>query len=382
MAAIKILFVVNAPEYFISHRFAIAEQAKSSGCEIHVASRVDGPADVKAVSIIKSSGFLYHDLPIKRGGQNPLSEANAIFRMFCLMQKLKPDVAHLITIKSVLYGGLAARWAGVPSVLAAVAGLGTVFIAQSPIAKVRRLIVSSMLRYALQSRNLVVVFQNPDDRDTLLEMRLLNLHQSRIIRGSGVKLDEYPYTSEPSGTPVVVMAARLLKDKGVVEFIEAARILRERGIDVDMRIVGAPDFSNPTSISKAEFNRWSSENQVRMLGHRNDVANQYSAAHIVCLPSYREGLPKALVEAAACGRAVVTTDVPGCRDAITPGVTGLLVPARDAAALAGAIQELIDNPRQRQQMGLAGRELAERAFTIEKIVDQHMTIYKELLSGS
>jgi glycosyltransferase involved in cell wall biosynthesis len=376
----KILFVVNAPEYFISHRFAIAKKAQSCGCEIHVASRAVGSADMNAVAVIKKSGFVYHDLPIRRGGQNPLHEALVIFKTFVLMKRIMPDIAHLITIKPVLYGGLAARWAGVHSVLAAVAGLGTVFIAQTPLAKLRCWLVTKTLESALKNENLVAVFQNPDDRDTLLGKGLLNKQQARIVRGSGVKISDYPCLPEPKGRPVVVMAARLLKDKGVVEFVEAARLLRERGVDAEMRLIGSPDPGNPTSVTEQILNRWSAEKVVEVLGFRKDVAAQYAAANIVCLPSYREGLPKSLVEAAACGRAVVTTDVPGCRDAITPNVTGLLVPVKDPAALADAIQQLIEQHETRIRMGLSGRLLAEQAFAIEKIVEQHMSIYQELMA--
>lgn len=177
----------------------------------------------------------------------------------------------------------------------------------------------------------------------------------------------------------MVMAARLLRDKGVGEFVEAARLLLRRGILVEMRLIGSLDLGNPTSVTQQELDQWENEGQVDLLGYRKDIAAQYAEANIVCLPSYREGLPKGLVEAAACGRAIVTTDVPGCRDAITPDVTALLVPVKDALALANALQRLIEDPELRNNMGQSGRTLAEEAFAIEKIVKQHMEIYKELL---
>jgi glycosyltransferase involved in cell wall biosynthesis len=176
------------------------------------------------------------------------------------------------------------------------------------------------------------------------------------------------------------MAARLLRDKGLLEFVEAARLLKSRGVAVVMRLIGSPDPGNPTSATQSELRGWSAERIVELPGYCTDIASQYAAAHIVCLPSYREGLPKGLVEAAACGRAVVTSDVPGCRDAIDPNITGVLVPAKNPIALADAIQALIESPERRAQMGKAGRELAEQAFAIEKIVAQHMTIYRELLA--
>jgi glycosyltransferase involved in cell wall biosynthesis len=175
------------------------------------------------------------------------------------------------------------------------------------------------------------------------------------------------------------MAARLLKDKGVFEFVDAARLLKARGVPVVMRLIGDPDPGNPSSVSKGDMKQWRSEALVELPGFLSDIAAQYAAANIVCLPSYREGLPKGLVEAAACGRAVITTDVPGCRDAITPGITGVLVKVKNATDLADAIQNLIESPDQLLRMGEAGRELAEDAFTIERVVDQHMRIYQELL---
>jgi glycosyltransferase involved in cell wall biosynthesis len=285
----------------------------------------------------------------------------------------------LITIKPVLYGGIAARLSGVPAVVAAVSGLGTVFLGQGGMAGVRRRMVSLLYRLAFKQRRLAVIFQNPDDRDTLLEMGALIAQQVRMIRGSGVALADYPVRPQPTVIPVVVMASRLLKDKGVFEFMDAARLLRARGVSVVMRLIGDPDPGNPSSVSEGDLEQWRSEALVELPGFMSDIAGQYAAANIVCLPSYGEGLPKGLIEAAACGRAVITTNVPGCRDAITPGITGVLVQVKNATDLADAIHHLIESPDQMVRMGEAGRELAEEAFTIEKVVDQHMRIYQELL---
>ena len=371
-----ILFVVNAPEFFLSHRLPIAIAAQAAGCDVHVAT-ADGSDVVK----IQAHGFTHHVIPFARSGQNPLSELNTLLRLIRLLRLIKPNLVHLITIKPVLYGGIAARFAGIKSVVCAVSGLGTVFLADSTAAKVRKWLVTRLYCTAFKQKQLAVIFQNTDDRDTLLELDALHPTQARMIRGSGVDLSDYPYLPEPQGKLVVVMAARLLKDKGVFEYVEAARLLRQRGLELEMRLVGSPDPGNPTTVTQQELNQWAEEGCVLLVGFRNDIAAQYAAANIVCLPSYREGLPKSLVEAAACGRAVVTTDVPGCRDAITPDVTGLLVPVKDATALADAIQKLIEEPALRKRMGQAGRALAEEAFAIEKIVEQHMEIYREMLGG-
>ncbi len=374
LAAKKILFVINAPEFFLSHRLPLAIAAKQAGYEVHVAT-----AASPDVEIIKKEGFIYHEITFVRSGQNPIRELLTMLQLFCLFRAVMPELVHAVTIKPVLYGGIAARLAGVRSVVAAVSGLGTVFLAASATARARRWLVTRLYRAALRHKNLTVIFQNPSDRNVMLSLGIVNSAQVSMIRGSGVRLVDYPYLPESNGRPVVVMAARLLRDKGVFEFVEAARLLRHRGVDVEMRLIGSPDPGNPTSVNKKDLARWAEEGVVRLLGYRADIAEQYSASNIVCLPSYREGLPKSLVEAAACGRAVVTTDVPGCRDAIIPDVTGVLVPIKDADALADAIQYLVSDPAIRNRMGRAGRLLAEDGFAIEKIVEQHMSIYEELL---
>ena len=375
LIAKKILFVVNAPQFFLSHRLPIAVAAREAGYEVHVAT-----ADGDAVREIRRLGLVHHTVAIARSGQNPLAELGSIISLYRLFRALKPDLMHLITIKPVLYGGIAARLAGISAVVAAVSGLGTVFVAQSAAAQVRRMLVSGLYRLAFSQRRLAVIFQNPDDRDGLLAIGALSKDQVRMIRGSGVNLADYSFVREPEGTPVVVMAARLLRDKGVYEFVEAARQLKSRGVEVVMRLIGAPDPGNPNSVEQAELDGWSAEGVVELLGYRSDIAGQYAAANIVCLPSYYgEGLPKTLVEAAACGRAVITTNHPGCRDAVEPDVTGVLVPVKSAPALADAIQMLIETPERRLHMGRAGRELAEQVFSIDRIVEQHLAIYKELL---
>lgn len=373
----KILFVVNAPGFFLSHRLPLALTAKKAGCDVHVAT-ADGPE----VESIQAYGIRHHAVQFARSGQNPTDEFKTFIRLINLFRRLKPDLVHLVTIKPVLYGGLASRIAGIKSVVAAISGLGTVFLATSVPTRMRRWIVTRLYSAALKQKNLAVIFQNPDDRDLLLSLGAVHKSETRMIRGSGVALSNYPYIPEPVDCkPVVVMAARLLRDKGVFEFVEAARLLHKRGVDVQMRLIGSTDPGNPTSVTQQEVKHWTQESVVELLGFRSDIAAQYAAANIVCLPSYREGLPKSLVEAAACGRAVVTTDVPGCRDAITPEKTGLLVPPHNAEALADAIQKLVEDPELRQQMGAAGRKLAEDAFAIEKIVEQHMHIYAELLAN-
>ncbi|WHT79608.1 N,N'-diacetylbacillosaminyl-diphospho-undecaprenol alpha-1,3-N-acetylgalactosaminyltransferase [Pseudomonas rhodesiae] len=307
-----------------------------------------------------------------------MAELRLIFAIWKLLWRLKPDVLHLVTIKPVLYGGIAARLAPVKGVVAAISGLGFVFLSKGLKAALTRQVVSTFYQAALGKRNLRAIFQNPDDRDLLLGIGGLDASKVVMIRGSGVDLSLYSSVPEPEGVPVVCLAARLLLDKGVVEFVEAARILKAHGIEARFQLIGDIDPGNPATVSAAQLEDWRKEGLVELLGYRKDIAALFGAANIVVLPSYREGLPKVLVEAAACARAVVTTDVPGCRDAIEPGVTGLLVPVRDAQALASQLQVLIEDPVLRRKFGQAGRELAMRAFAIEEIVGQHLDVYRQL----
>lgn len=369
-----LLIVVNDPGYFLSHRLPIALAARDSGYLVHVAS-IPGVARKE----IEKLGFKYHELPLERGGVNPVTEICSIFSFWRLLRKLRPDILHLVTLKPVLYGGVAARFSPVGGVVAAVAGMGSVFVANGIKYKMLRLAVSAMYRLALGKRNLRAIFQNPDDRDAVVALSALPPQKTVLIRGSGARITNYEVRPEPVGPAVVTFAGRLLRDKGVFEFIEAARLLKAQGVEAVFQLVGDADPGNPSSLSAQELDVLRAGQDVLILGHRDDIPEVFAGSHIVVLPSYREGLPKVLIEAAACGRAVVTSDAPGCRDAIEPDVTGLLVPVRDHVALAEAIARLIDDPNLREQMGKKGRELAEREFTIDRVVQAHMDTYSVLL---
>lgn len=366
----RLMFVVNAAEFFLSHRLPIALAAKEAGYDVHVAC-----PQGNGFEEISNLGFRNHDLPLSRKGQNPLHELQAIIKLAKLVQRVKPDVLHLVTIKPVLYGGIVARILGNVAVVAAITGLGTVFNPRSNKAKVREHIVALLYRIALKQKRLIVIFQNANDRDVISRICGLSADRIALIRGSGVDLAHFVPKPEPEGRAVVAMAARLLRDKGVGEFVEAARILSARGADVEMRLAGQIDEGNPTSVSKEELESWRSISNLKLLGHIENTAGVYADSNIVCLPSYHEGLPKSLIEAAASGRAVVTTDIPGCRDAIEAGRTGMLVPVGNAEALASAVETLTTNPTLRREMGAEGRHLAEEAFALEIVIQKHLEIY-------
>jgi len=370
----KLLFIVNVDWFFLSHRLPIAIEAQNQGYEVHIAVSV-----TDKLESLESHGFIVHPLTLDRSSTGLMGGVKTFIEIFQILRDIRPHIVHLVTIKPVLLGGIATRLSGVPAMVAAIPGLGTLFISNNSRISVLRYFVQKLYSFALGHSNSVIIVQNSDDKSILLDMQAIKSEQVRLIRGSGVDLKDYSIELEPAGTAVITMAARLLRDKGVYEFVEAARLINAGGIDAEFRLIGDIDPGNPTTITEAELQQWRQEGCVKILGFRDDIARQYAQSNIVCLPSYyREGLPKCLVEAAACGRAVVTTDMPGCRDAIEPDKTGLLVPPRDAAALADAIQRLIENPELRYKMGEEGRKLAEQEFAIEKIVNEHLIIYKEL----
>ena len=373
----RLLFVINVDWFFLSHRLPIALEALRQGYEVHIATGLTDRLDE-----LQRHGLVVHPLSLDRSSAGLGNAWRTMVQLLQVLRAVRPDVVHLVTIKPVLLGGLAARLAGVPAVVVAVSGLGFVFVARGAKAVVRRWLVGGLYRVALGHRNFRVIFQNPDDRAILSRLTHLPSSKIEMIRGSGVDLTQYVPMPMPPGVTVVLLAARLLVDKGVREFVQAARLLRRHGVSARFCLVGSVDPANPASLSDAELTQWADEGVVELWGQRSDMPWVLGAAHVVVLPSYREGLPKVLLEAAACGRAVVTTDVPGCRDAIIPGETGLLVPARNAAALADALKGLINNPAHYQAMGRAGRALAESAFDVQQVVAAHLRLYQELMDQS
>ncbi|HLU02453.1 MAG TPA: glycosyltransferase family 4 protein [Advenella sp.] len=367
----SLMFVVNNPAFFLSHRLPIALAAKEQGYEVSVAT-MDGAA----VQAITSHGLTHHVLPMSRSGMNPLAELRTLYAIYRLLRRERPDIVHLVTIKPVLYGGIAARLAGVKGVVSAISGLGFIFTRERKGIDWVRLITQQLYRFALGHRNSRVIFQNGNDRDILSGIGAVRSDQVVMIRGSGVDLEKYAAVPEPPLPVTIIFVARLLRDKGVIEYVDAAGMSRRDGKPYRWLVVGNPDPGNPASVTQQEAGAWG--DRVQWLGERNDIAALYADAHIVVLPSYREGLPKSLVEAAACGRAVITTDVPGCRDAIEAGETGMLVPVRDARAIYEAVCELAENTQKRQAMGQAGRALAQEAFDIRKVVQAHLDIYQAL----
>ena len=375
----KILFLVNYLSFFLSHRLPIAEALLAKGFEVFIGYGELRGADPK---LLEQRGFKVDFIPMQLGGFNLLRDLKTLYYIWGFFKRVKPDIVHLVTIKPYLYGGIISRLCGVRGLITAVSGLGTLFINKDLKSKLIRLLLYPIYKLAFNHLNQKVIVQNKDDLKTLVNWGVLNPSKVKLLKGSGVKLENFINLNEPGGTPTVCFAARLLRDKGVYEYVSAVKLLKERGIEAQFLLAGDLDINNPTGLKLDDLNKLKDEGYVKIIGFQKDIATLYAKSHIICLPSYREGFPKSLIEAAAAGRAVVTTDVPGCRDAIIPNKTGLLVPIKDSKKLADALQWLIENPKERIAMGKAGRKFAEKEFPIEKIILNHLDIYQDLLSNS
>ena len=367
MARPKLVYLVTEDWYFVSHRLPLAVAAQEAGYAVTVVTRCGDKC-----AAIRAAGIEVIDFAMARRGLNPFGLMREILFVARLYRRLKPDLVHHVALRPVVVGGLAARLAGVRGVISAIAGMGYAFTGGR--GGVLAAVLRGLLRLVL-GRGIVIV-QNPDDRRAV-ERLGADDQRVRLIAGAGVDVLRFSPRPEPEGRPVVLLAARLLWDKGVGEFVEAARQLRDQARFV---LVGAPDAGNPASVSEAQLRAWVAEGVIEWWGEREDMPAVFNAAHLVCLPSYREGLPKSLLEAMACGRACVTTDAPGCREAVRHEDNGLLVPVKDAAALAAAIARLLADPAARQRLGARGRARAEAEFSDQRVIAATLAVYRELLA--
>ena len=372
-----LLILVSHLSFFISHRLDLAITAKNNGYDVKVAY---GELDADTKCLTEENIENFH-IPIQRGGTNLLKDLRSLYYIWNLFRKVHPDIVHLVTIKPYLYGGIIARLTNVPCVVSAVSGLGSLFIHKDFISRFLRLLLKPIYQFVFNHSNQNVIVQNQEDAKVLIKWGVLNSSKVRLLKGSGVKIEEFNQLKETDEIPKVCFAARLINDKGVHDFVSAARLLKMRGVLAQFCLAGDLDVKNPTGLSVKDLKNLKENKNIEVIGYQKNIPLLYAKSHIICLPSYREGLPKSLMEAAAASRAVVTTDVPGCRDAIIPNKTGLLIPVKNPEKLADAIQWLIEHPQERIEMGRAGRQLAERDFRIEKIIKNHFNIYEELLSN-
>jgi len=347
----KILYVDNRVKYVLSHRIPWLEGARDAGLDVHVTTLTDGPS-----SRIEDAGFAYHDIAESGRSDNPLRELQLIVRLYRLYRELQPEIIHHITLRSILYGGVAAALLRGPTVVNGVTGLGYLFSAHDLKVRLLRAAVLWALRF-LPRRRMVYLFQNPDDQQLFQRHRIVDPASSVLIKGSGVDTDAFEAREEAPGPPVVLFPARMLWHKGVQAFVDAARMLEKNETDIRFVMVGDTDADNPAGVSAAQLRQWEGEGILEWWGYQENMADVFAQSHIVCLPSaYREGVPKVLIEAASCGRPIVTTDMPGCREIVRDGENGILVPPRDGSAVARAVRRLVDDRELRRKMGERGRE--------------------------
>ena len=366
----KILFFVTEDWFVCSHWLPLIESAKNAGFQVVVVTRTN-----KHAERILQHGVRLIPFEISRRGSNVFREFNTILRLMEIYRKERPDIVHHVAMKPMLYGSLVSHLLRVPHTVNWVAGMGWLFISKNWRAKILQVVVQRVLGMLLRGTSVIV--ENKDDRAIIANTGVAAQH-IHLVRGAGVDTLLYSPSPEPMGVPLVVLPARMLWDKGVGEFVEAATQLKSQGVNARFVLVGESDMENPASVPEHQLLAWDREGIVEWWGRREDMPQVLAQSHIVCLPSYREGLPKSLLEAASCGRPIVTTDVPGCREVVSSSDNGFLVEARNSALLAGALERLLANPELRQQMGRRGRERVVSTFSQERITAQVIALYREM----
>lgn len=373
----SVLFAVTEDWYFWSHRKPLAEFLQRQGCVVTVATRFN-----RFGQRLREIGFGCIAVPFERSLRHPARDLRAVFSLWRAIRRTQPDIVHLVSLKPILLSALALVCERRTRFVAAFTGMGYLFSSSDRRAHWYRRGVVAILRLLLRRSACWIIVQNEDDRALLQAERLGNPARTILIRGVGVDIETFSYREAVAdGPPVVVLPARLIRDKGIEEFVTAARELKQRAVSVRCVLAGADDPDNPATIPRATIDAWVAEGLVEWWGHRDDMPAVYHAADIVCLPSYREGLPKVLIEAAACGRPLIATDVAGCREVCRDGVNGTLVPPRSVAALTAAIAELVAAPELRRRYGRAGRELIEAEFSLEQIGRETLAAYARILGA-
>ncbi len=372
---LRVLYLVTEDWYFVSHRLGLARAVRDAGCDVTVVTRTRDHEDV-----IRREGFRLVSFLLPRSQFSLVSEIKSIINLVRVYRQERPDLVHHVALKPSLYGSLAALLASVPAVVNAMTGLGFAFTAGHWLRGVLQPLVRIAGRLLLSRANSRIIVQNPNDMETLEKAGIIRHGRASLIRGSGVDLLEFPPQPDPDGVPTVAMVSRLLWNKGVGELVEASRILRSRGLKVRILLIGMPDPDNPTSISEKQLCEWHDDALVQWWGYRDSIADVWRQAHVAVLPSYREGLPKSLLEAAACARPIVATDVPGCREIVRSGENGILVPVRDARSLADALETLLRDRDLRRAMGAKSRALVESDFHQDRVVAETLKVYETLLN--
>lgn len=359
----RYLMVIKNIRFLYSHFMPMAEAAQRAGWEVWIAAeRNESPQR------ILDAGMKYVELKKEGGRWDMIKFIRSQGSIRSALRHVNPRVVHFVYLKNVLTGSIFARMCGTPAVLGAVTGLGSLFAEDRPLYRFARYGVLLGMRWGFHHPNSILAVENADDRNYFVEHRVVPESRTVIIPGAGVTVDEIMPVSEPQGIPVILCAARMIRGKGILELAEAARILKKRGVQFEVWLAGGIDSGNPSAITLEELTDINAEGAAKWLGHQDDIGKLLGSASIFCLPTYyREGLPRVLVEASAAGLPIVTTDVPGCREVVIPGRNGFLVPPRDVAALADALQCLIENQEKRREMRIASREIFEEKFTSDAV---------------
>jgi len=368
----RVLFVITEDWALISHRLHLAEAAIRLGYEVAVVTRV-----TKYRDMLEASGLKVFHWRLQRRSLNPISELISIFHLWKILTSFEPDIIHAVAQKPVIYAGLVMKFSKKAKFVAALGGVGFIFTGKNIKANLLKPIVKSCLRFVLRDPASKLILQNADNVQTIVDLSIVDKNRITLIKGAGVEIRKFQPSLIPKGPPMVILPARMLWDKGVAEFVRVAGRIKARGIEAHFVLVGDVDIHNPASISQKQVDQWVQQGAVEHWNRRDDMDQIYQQASIVCLPSYNEGLPKVLLEAASCARPTVAFNVPGCREIVRNGTNGFLVSFGDEVALEKAIVTLISDRSLCAKMGAKGREIVEQAFSSEIINAQTFAIWSE-----
>ena len=372
----KILMVLNDKAWFWSHRLPLAEGIIKEGWNLTVAAAgvSDDPGfETKTIKAI--------DLKAHGKGFNLLTELQLLISIFKAIKAAQPDLIHAITLRHAFYTGLAARLSGDKQCIFTIAGLGSLFSAESKKAKIMRLLALPFFRFAFHHKNAHIIFQNPDDAKAFQDCGAADSARSTIIKGSGVDLNKFKETPLPEGPPVFLFSSRLIREKGLREYVQAARLVKQKHKNASFLVAGDTNNTNPNSHTEDEVQAWHDDGSIEWLGHVDDMPTMLQGCHVFVLPSYyREGVPKVVLEAMATGRPIITTNMPGCRETVEDGINGFLVPPKDARALADQMNHILDDKDRLAAMGTASRAKAQAEFGVDSVVKRTLDVYKSCLN--
>jgi len=369
----KLLYITNVDWFFISHRLPIAKEAINQGYDVALACNFTGREDE-----IRAHGIRIYDIPLSRSGINIFKELSSFISIVRVLKVFRPDIIHAITIKPVIYGSLAAKLLSIKRRVFSISGLGFIYIDHGIKARILKKIAFIFYKFGLNNKSSSIIFQNDDDKKIFLESGITNYFSTHLIKGSGINLIDYKFIpiNLNEDPPIIMFISRLLKDKGLIEFCKSAKLLKSKNFRGRFVVIGDADLNNPNSISVQELQEYKDSKIIEHWGFKENISQEISKSLIIVLPSYREGFPKVLIEASSVGRPIITTDVPGCRDAIIENITGIKVPVKSIIPLADSIQTLAEDKSKCIEMGKAGRRYAEKNFNINQVIEKHLDIYK------